>query len=284
MRDRRASPVIVAVVAVAAVRAAAARRPLRRVPARRRLSRRPIAALSRAAGAAGRDRRAGRPAGTAGIRSSSSTAFACAPARSPDVDAAARAAAGRPGRRLDVAAAARAAPEAARDRAAAARDPPRPRRHAARRGHRDRSRARRPTTRRSPTGCCASRRSSSTTRSSRGTTTCATRRSSCSTTCNVRLESRFGRHRFGLIGTPPAELAAPIDLRGEVRGGVGRRLAATRRGQLYVRLDYADVAAWREWLPLPAPIASGKGALRLWFDFAQRRADARSSPTSSSPT
>ena len=35
-----------------------------------------------------------------------------------------------------------------------------------------------------------------------------------------------------------------------------------------MRLDYADVAAWREWLPLPPAIASGKGALRVWFEFA----------------
>src|SRR5678816_417957 len=39
-------------------------------------------------------------------------------------------------------------------------------------------------------------------------------------------------------------------------------------GKLFVRLDYADVAAWREWLPLPGQIASGTGALRLWVDFA----------------
>jgi uncharacterized protein YhdP len=37
-----------------------------------------------------------------------------------------------------------------------------------------------------------------------------------------------------------------------------------------VRLDYADVAAWREWLPLPGQIASGTGALRLWVDFARQ--------------
>ena len=83
----------------------------------------------------------------------------------------------------------------------------------------------------------------------------------------IRLESQFGRHRFGLLGTPPAELAAPIDVRGDVRRGPdGSWQQAT--GKLYVRLDYADIAASSEWLPLPAPIASGKGALRLWFDFA----------------
>ncbi len=37
---------------------------------------------------------------------------------------------------------------------------------------------------------------------------------------------------------------------------------------LFVRLDYADVAAWREWLPLPGQIASGTGALRIWSKVA----------------
>ncbi len=87
---------------------------------------------------------------------------------------------------------------------------------------------------------------------------------------NVRLDSRFGRHRFGLVGTPPGELAAPMDIRGDVRGG-GQGDWRRASGKVYVRLDYADLAAFSEWLPLPVPIASGKGALRLWLDFAARR-------------
>ena len=83
----------------------------------------------------------------------------------------------------------------------------------------------------------------------------------------IRLESRFGRHRFGLLGTPPSELAAPLDVRGDVRRGAnGSWQLAT--GKIYVRLDYADIAAASEWLPMPVPVASGKGALRLWVDFA----------------
>ena len=64
------------------------------------------------------------------------------------------------------------------------------------------------------------------------------------------MENRFGRHRFGLTGAPPAAIAAPIDLRGDV---TGHSLAEWRAssGRLYARLDYADVAAWQAWLPLP---------------------------------
>ena len=86
-----------------------------------------------------------------------------------------------------------------------------------------------------------------------------------------RLEQRFGHHHAGLTGVPPAEIAAPIDLRADVTGGSLKDMQALR-GKLYLRLDYADVAAWREWLPLPAGIESGKGALRMWVDFAQSRA------------
>ena len=84
-----------------------------------------------------------------------------------------------------------------------------------------------------------------------------------------RLESRFGHHRFGLKGTPPNDLAAPIDIRGDIELDSFREWQ-NARGKLFVRLDYADVAAWREWLPLPGQIASGTGALRLWVDFARQ--------------
>ena len=84
----------------------------------------------------------------------------------------------------------------------------------------------------------------------------------------VRLERSFGHHRFGLTGTPPAELAAPLDLRGDIVN-VDPADWQTVQGRFYLRLDYADLAAWREWLPLPLPVEAGKGALRLWIDVAR---------------
>jgi uncharacterized protein (TIGR02099 family) len=84
----------------------------------------------------------------------------------------------------------------------------------------------------------------------------------------LRLENGFGRHRFGLTGIPPAEVAGPLDVRGDVTGPslAGWR---TSSGKLYARLDYADVAAWRAWLPLPIDLRSGKGALRVWLEYAK---------------
>src|SRR5262249_50189947 len=71
--------------------------------------------------------------------------------------------------------------------------------------------------------------------------------------------------------TPPSELASPLDLRGDIVGASLDDWQHTR-GHVYVRLDYADVAAWHEWLPLPVRVDSGKGALRIWFEFAQGEA------------
>jgi uncharacterized protein (TIGR02099 family) len=86
-----------------------------------------------------------------------------------------------------------------------------------------------------------------------------------------RLENGFGHHRFGLTGDPPAALASPLDLRGDVTG-VSLADWSGVSGRLYARLDYADVAAWRSWLPLPVPLKSGTGAVRLWFQFAHGQA------------
>jgi uncharacterized protein (TIGR02099 family) len=85
---------------------------------------------------------------------------------------------------------------------------------------------------------------------------------------SFRLEQRFGRHRAGLTGVPPTELAAPIEIRADISGH-SLRDWNNLEGKLYLRLDYADLAAWREWLPLPVPLESGKGAVRVWADFAQ---------------
>jgi uncharacterized protein (TIGR02099 family) len=93
------------------------------------------------------------------------------------------------------------------------------------------------------------------------------------TRVEFRMENRFGRHRFGLTGAPPAAIAAPIDLRGDV---TGHSLAEWRAssGRLYARLDYADAAAWQAWLPLPFAIKSGKGAVRVWLEYTHGEARA----------
>ncbi len=73
------------------------------------------------------------------------------------------------------------------------------------------------------------------------------------------------RHRFALRALPPAELSAQIDLRGDFYSNNFDDLN-TWHGHLYTQLDYADVGAWRTWLPLPPGFKNGMGALRSWVD------------------
>lgn len=84
------------------------------------------------------------------------------------------------------------------------------------------------------------------------------------------LDNRGSRHRFGLSAAPPAALAARIDLRGDLhgdlRGGVGEALDKFS-GQLFVELDYADLAGWRAWVDYPVELPQGRGALRVWGDW-----------------
>ena len=87
----------------------------------------------------------------------------------------------------------------------------------------------------------------------------------------LRIEKRFGRHEFGLVGAPPAAIASTIDVRGEFTASSVADWKAAE-GRLYLRVDFVDLAPWNSWIvPLQA-IATGKGALRLWLDFADGHA------------
>lgn len=82
---------------------------------------------------------------------------------------------------------------------------------------------------------------------------------------------RSGRlHRFGLRAIPPTALAAPIDVRGSFETAAFAGIADTDRwrGELFVRVAEADLAAWPAWLDYPVSISRGTGALRAWLAFA----------------
>lgn len=81
---------------------------------------------------------------------------------------------------------------------------------------------------------------------------------------NLLIQNSGQRHRFSLRAQPPAELSAELDLRGEFFGASFARFN-TWRGELYTRLDYADISAWHAWLPLPVAPRHGRGALRGWL-------------------
>ncbi|MFZ2541016.1 MAG: YhdP family protein [Gallionella sp.] len=81
---------------------------------------------------------------------------------------------------------------------------------------------------------------------------------------NLHIENFFTKHRFALRALPPAELATPLDLRGEFFGASFDEISKWH-GQLFVQLDYTDVTAWRPWLELPNEFSRGRGALRGWL-------------------
>jgi uncharacterized protein (TIGR02099 family) len=85
---------------------------------------------------------------------------------------------------------------------------------------------------------------------------------------SLQLFNRGGRHRFGLRATPPRDLAAPLDLRGDIKGESLRSLNDWT-GELFLRLDYVDIAAWRTWFPFPVHFPRGAGALRAWLTFSR---------------
>jgi len=80
------------------------------------------------------------------------------------------------------------------------------------------------------------------------------------------LDNSGRRHRFGLSAVPPSSLASRIDMRGEVKGDMGEVLE-NLSGKLFVELDYADLAGWRNWVDYPVNLPQGRGALRLWGDL-----------------
>ncbi|WON73253.1 YhdP family protein [Nitrosospira sp. Is2] len=98
---------------------------------------------------------------------------------------------------------------------------------------------------------------------------------------NLRLENRGHHHRFGLRATPPTELAASLDLRGDLFGE-SLDVPEEWRGRLFTQIDRADIAAWRVWLPFPEEIQlnHGTGTLRMWasiegLDMTRLTADMR---------
>ena len=85
---------------------------------------------------------------------------------------------------------------------------------------------------------------------------------------NLRIENLFRHHQFALNAVPPAEISTPLDVRGDFYGRSFDK-PDEWRGQLYTRLDYTDLLAWRPWLKLPPQLSHGRGALRGWLGIEQ---------------
>lgn len=82
---------------------------------------------------------------------------------------------------------------------------------------------------------------------------------------DVRIENLLKHHRFAMRAVVPAELASPIDVRGDFHGRSFSDMS-TWRGQVFTQLQYANITAWRPWFDLPHEFSRGHGALRGWLD------------------
>ncbi len=86
----------------------------------------------------------------------------------------------------------------------------------------------------------------------------------------LRMDNRGNHHHFNLHATPPAILAAPLEVKGDF---TGNSLDADDlhewRGTISAQFDYADIAAWRTWLPYPIEMQKGAGALSIWLTLSE---------------
>ena len=80
---------------------------------------------------------------------------------------------------------------------------------------------------------------------------------------NLIIENGWNYHRFAMRATPPAELSTQLDVRGEFYGKNFDDMQGWS-GEVFTQLDYADVPAWKPWLPIPGALKQGRGALRGW--------------------
>ena len=85
---------------------------------------------------------------------------------------------------------------------------------------------------------------------------------------NLVIENRWNYHRFSMRATPPAELSTQLDVRGEFYGKKFDNLHEWS-GEIFTQLAYADLTAWKPWLPLPVAFKQGRGALRGWLEVEQ---------------
>ena len=90
------------------------------------------------------------------------------------------------------------------------------------------------------------------------------------TQLNFNLVNGVSRHRFGFTALPPKGMADRFDVRGDFKGN---DLSQPDRwdGQVYVELDYADLAIWRTWVDYPVELPRGSGGVRLWLDVTAGR-------------
>ncbi|MDR1708503.1 MAG: TIGR02099 family protein, partial [Candidatus Accumulibacter sp.] len=84
---------------------------------------------------------------------------------------------------------------------------------------------------------------------------------------DIAIDNDGRRHRFGLTARPPGDIASRVDVRGDFRGGRFDP-PAKWRGQAFIEIGYADLAAWKRWIDFPVVLPRGRAAARVWLSLA----------------
>lgn len=84
------------------------------------------------------------------------------------------------------------------------------------------------------------------------------------TDLGFRLENRGRLHNFGLTARPPSDIASPLVVQGSVRGRTFSQLRHWS-GDIHTELNQVDLKTLRHFLPIPAELRQGSGALKLVF-------------------
>jgi uncharacterized protein (TIGR02099 family) len=90
----------------------------------------------------------------------------------------------------------------------------------------------------------------------------------------VVLRNQWLHHQLALRATPPAALAAPVDLRADfTHPAFGARLSnfSMWKGEVYADIRNTDLLAWKAWVNYPFELSSGNGSLRAWVGVDQSR-------------
>jgi uncharacterized protein (TIGR02099 family) len=88
------------------------------------------------------------------------------------------------------------------------------------------------------------------------------------------LRNNWLHHQFAVRATPPAALAAPLDVRADfTHPAFGARVSNVSmwKGELYADLRNADLLAWKAWVDYPFELSKGSGSLRAWVGVDQSR-------------
>ena len=91
---------------------------------------------------------------------------------------------------------------------------------------------------------------------------------------NFKLENQWQSHAFSLTATPPALLAAPLDLRGRfTHPHFSRRISDVSQwsGMLYADVSSPALATMNAYVDFPIALSRGSGSVRSWLSFDHQK-------------